>query len=296
MQDGLRRVIVIASREHYADHLAPIAARTTDVDAVLVASYGDLVKARATGHPRIVLAQHGAGQSYSDDHPHYPGGRDNGDVGLFLAPNDHSARRWRDAYPDAAVEVVGSPRLDDLPAREPGPLTVAVTFHWNSFHTPGKGMTEGRSAFPWFREALQDVAAAFPTIGHGHPKARELPRFWKSIGVEYVPTFDEVCRRADVLVFDNTSAGFEFAATGRPVVVMNSPLYRRDVSHGLRFWDAADVGVQVDHAPDLLPAIRRALEHRPEDIAAREDALESVYTFRGGAADRAASVIREWAA
>jgi hypothetical protein len=284
-------VIVVATKEHYADHLAPIAARTTDVDAVLVASYGDLIKARKTRHPRIVLAQHGAGQSYSDDHPHYPGGRDNDDVGLFLAPNDHSAQRWRDAYPDAAVEVVGCPRLDDLPVREPGPLTVAVSFHWNAFHHP-----EARTAFPWFRDVMGEVAAAFPVIGHGHPKAGHLPRFWRTLGVEFVPTFAEVCRRADVYVCDNSSTLFEFAATGRPVVAMNAPVYRREVSHGLRFWDAAHVGVQVDHAPDLLPAIRRSLEHRPEDIAAREDALETAYAYRYGAADRAADAIRGWAA
>jgi hypothetical protein len=284
-------VISYAARPHYADHLAPVLARLpADLDVALVASYKDLTIARRT-HRRIVLMQHGAGQSYSNDNPAYPGGADNDAVGLFLVPGEHAAARWRSAYPRARVEVVGSPRLDDLPPREAGPLTVALSWHWNGFHTP-----ESQSSFPWYRQAVPEIAREFRVIGHGHPRRKDLPAFYAKHGIEYVPTFEEVCRRADVYVCDNSSTIFEFAATGRPVVLMNAPIYRKGVSHGLRYWDAADVGVQVDHAPDLLPAIRRALEHRPEDIAAREDALESVYTYRHGAAQRAADTIMEWAA
>lgn len=284
---------VYARRPHYAAHLAPIAAHLpADLDVALAASYLDLCHARRAGERRIVLAQHGAGQSYSDRHAAYPGGEDNGDVGLFLVPNEHAAGRWRAAYPDARVEVVGCPRLDDLPARPGRPgRTVAFTFHWDASHHP-----EAASAFAWYRDMIPAVAREFPVIGHGHPRRRDLPRWYAKRGIRHVPDFDDVCREADVLVFDNTSAGFEFAATGRPVVVLNAPTYRRDVSHGLRFWDAAHVGVQVDSPHDLLPAIRRALEYRPEDIAAREDALEEVYTYRHGAAKRAADAIVRWAA
>jgi hypothetical protein len=132
-------------------------------------------------------------------------------------------------------------------------------------------------------------------IGHGHPRASRLPRFWAKHGIEHVPDFMDVCRRADVLLFDNTSAGYLFAATGRPVVVLNSPDYRRDWTYGLRFWDAADVGVQVS-AGDLYPAVCRALEEWPDDVAKREAALDMVFAYRTGAAQRASDVIREWAA
>ena len=273
--------MIVASESHYAAHLAPV--DIGDLDVALVASYKDLVAARGKGHKRIVLMQHGIGQSYSNTNPAYPGGRDNADVGLFLVPGEHPAQRWRDAYPDAAVEAVGSPRLDRLPARVPGPLTVAVTFHWL------------KDALPFYSAAMGDLAKRFHVIGHGHPRANRLPWFWQSKGIEYVPDFDDVCRRADVLVFDNTSAGYEFASTGRPVVVMNSPDYLPNVSHGLRFWDAAHVGQNVWHAGDLGDAVERALEHRPEDIAAREDALDVVYAYRYGAGERAAQAIREWA-
>ncbi len=286
-------ITTYASRDHYADHLAPVASRLDDVspDVALVASYRDLCTARKK-HDRIVLMQHGIGQSYSDAMPAYPGGRDNDSVGLFLVPGEQPAKRWRDAYPRAAVEVVGSPRLDDLPDRiGPPGRVVAVTFHWDNYQYP-----ESRSAFDYFRPALRDLAERFEVIGHGHPRARPVHRFWESIGVEYVPSFDEVCRRADVLAFDNTSAGFEFAATGRPVVVMSPPWYRRDVSHGLRFWDAANVGTEATTPGSLRPAVERALANVALDRISRDAALNVVFAHRSGAAQRAADGIRGWAA
>jgi hypothetical protein len=251
-------------------------------DVALVASYGDLTRARRN-HRRIVLMQHGIGQSYGDRNPAYPGGRDNDAVGLFLVPGDQPAARWRAAYPKARVEVVGTPLLDDLPRRSPdGQTTIAVTFHWL------KGASEH------FRDAVVALADQFHVIGHGHPRASRLPRFWAKHGIEHVPDFMDVCRRADLLLFDNTSAGYLFAATGRPVVVMNGPDYRREWDYGLRFWDAADVGVQV--SGDLYPAVCRALEEWPEDVAKREAALDMVFAYRTGAAERASDTIREWAA
>jgi hypothetical protein len=270
--------VKVASRDHYAAHLASV--KVPD-DVVLVASYADLVAVRP--HPRIVLMQHGIGQSYSSTNPAYPGGRDNDDVGLFLVPGGHPAQRWRDAYPDARVEVVGSPRLDDLPRRNAGPITIAVTSHWR---------------FPvlhHYHSVLRDLAAAFPVIGHGHPRAK-LGRFWNTRAVEYVPDFADVCRRADLLIGDNTSALYEFASTGRPVVVLNGPEYRDMPNHGLRFWDAAEVGVNVWHPDELIPAVERALSSRVDDVGRREMALDTVYAYRHGAAERASAAIRDWAA
>lgn len=279
--------MIVASLPHYADHMAAIAVPD---DVALVASYNDLVGVRRH-HSRIVLMQHGAGQSYSDTHPAYPGGRDNGAVGLFLVPNDHAAARWLGAYPAARVEVVGSPRLDDLPRRVPGPgPVIAVSTHWD-------GSGEKASAWPWMRTAIPALAERYEVIGHGHPKRHDMARAWRRMGIEWVPLFDDVCRRADLYICDNSSTLFEFASTGRPVVVVDAPCYRESARHGLRFYDAADVGVRV-RLPDgdLAEAVEWALADPPDVAARREAALDIVYAYRTGAAQRAVDTIREWAA
>ncbi len=288
-----RLITVVASHPHYADHIAPVAALLpSGGDVALVAGYGDVVNARRSGFRRIVLMQHGVGQSFSNDHSHYPGGRGNEAVGLFLTPNEHSADRWRRAYPESSVVTVGSPRAEALPARVPGggPV-VAIAFHFDLYMTP-----ETRSALAWYRDELHDLAGSFTMIGTGHPRRTDMEHVYAKAGIEYVPDFEEVCRRADVLAFDATSVGYEFAFTGRPVVVMNAPWYRTEAKHGLRFWDAAHVGPRVDTPSALGPAIERALAGKPVDVADREDALAQVFAYRDGSAQRAADAIREWAA
>lgn len=300
-------IVPVSTEAHHAAHLEPILAHLPHAsahrrpdDIALVASYGSLSRARRDGYARFVLAQHGAGQSYGGsphhaNHPSYPGGSNNKEVGLFLVPNEHAAGRWRRAYPRTPVAVVGCPKLDTLPAREyrNGEMrepVVAVSFHWDMH-----GLPELRSAQTYYWRTMEKLARRFLVIGHGHPKRRDLGRLWRMLKVPYVPDFNDVCRRADVYVCDNSSTIFEFAATGRPVVVLNIPEYRREVNHGLRFWDAASIGVQVNHPDELVDAVRLALDDPPEQQAAREKALSLVYAYRTGASERAAGAIMDWA-
>jgi hypothetical protein len=268
-------------------------------DVTLVASYKDLVTARRRGAERIVLAQHGAGQSYGGDvrserHPSYPGGDDNGDVGLFLVPNEHAARRWQEAYRNATVRVVGCPKLDTIPDRQIDPIAphpvVAI-----SFHSEVRIVPEARSAFAWYARGLPALAERYKVLGHAHPRAAyAVAKTYKRLGIEWVPDFDEVCRRADVYVCDNSSTLFEFAATGRPVVVMNAPWYRRDVRHGLRFWEGSLAGESINRPEELCDAVDDALRYSWGFV--REAVVEHVYAYRHGAAQRAADAILEWAA
>ena len=134
------------------------------------------------------------------------------------------------------------------------------------------------------------------TVCIGKIKSGQHERRYQREGIEAVRDFRDVCRRADVYVCDNSSTLFAFAATGRPVVVLNPPWYDRRVDHGLRFWDAADVGVQCNDPRELGPAINEALHDTPGQKRRREAALELVYAYRTGAAQRAADVLQEWAA
>jgi hypothetical protein len=323
------RIDALASERHFVDHLAPVwlavpdelrgrflvadrtlvrhaagrgitalpATRTSD--ALLVASYGDQKRGRRLGARSFVSMEHGAGQSYGGDrrsarHGSYAGGADRDDTVLFLAPNEQAAARWRVAYPSTPVAVIGSPRVDSLPTREPGPVpVVALGFHWPCAIAP-----EARTAFPHFRTALPALARRFTLLGHGHPRFMgRLSSAYRSAGIEPVESFDDVLRRADLYVCDNSSTLFEFASTGRPVVVLNAPWYRRDVRHGLRFWDAATVGFQVDDPADLASTVERALGDPPEQRAERELVMSSVYARpEGGAARAAADAITSWLA
>jgi hypothetical protein len=294
---------VVATRPHYADHLLPVwdalapgergsfGAHRRPLDVALVAGWSDVVRARAWGARRIVRMEHGIGQSYGQGgHPSYPGGRGHADVALFLAPNAHAATRWRVQYPRIPVAIVGCPKLDTLPQRAPpGEPIVACTFHWDAQVAP-----ETRSAFPHYRRSLPALVERFAVIGHGHPRAQAaLAPEWARLGVPMVSSLPDVLARASVLVADNTSALYEAAAVGIPVVVLDAPWYRRDVNHGLRFWEAADVGVRIGDPADLVAAVERALADPPEVAAAREAALRVVYPHRTGAAILAADAVRQ---
>lgn len=305
------RVLVEASLIHRARALGLTAEQWETpgpANPVLTASWWDIKRARKLGRSRIAFIEHGAGQSYGGEshveakpnqppcphcHPSYAGGRDRDGVSLTLVPNEHSAGRWRDAYPEMRVEIVGCPKLDTLPRREPGPgPVVAMSFHPNAYI----GSSEADSAFRQYRDVIPQLSRHYRLLGHAHPLwAARLRPWFTRWHVPFVEDFADVCRQADLYVIENSSTLFEFASTGRPVVVLNSRGYRRNVHHGLRFWEAANVGVQVNDYTELRAAIDLALRDLPAQREAREAALAIVYSFKSGAAARAAKALREWA-
>ena len=165
-----------------------------------------------------------------------------------------------------------------------------MSTHWECHIAP-----ETRSALRHFRSGLAELAKSHSVIGHCHPRARGWAEpIFRGLGIEFVSSFDEVCRRADLYVCDNSSSMYEFAATGRPVVVLNAPWYRREVNFGLRFWDAARVGLQCDEPAQLVETVIAALEDTTPARSDREAAVAIAYAFRSGAAQRAADAIVKW--
>lgn len=251
----------VGSQTHYAEHITPIldalpADRrgrvytmrnlkrdmpgSTDqpvpqdtTDPILVGGFTDLPRC---GRRPKVLVQHGAGQTYVSDNDSgsYVGGAGHESVDLFICPNERSADLERARYPHADAVAVGCPKLDEwrtVPMPRNG--VVAVTFHWDCHYVP-----EARWAWPTWREAVAELARVRPVLGHAHPRAaRELEPWWETIGVEYVARARELLDRADVLVADNTSLAYEWAACDRPVVFIDSEFWRRDARHGLRFGE-----------------------------------------------------------
>lgn len=260
-----------------------------DGGTVVTAAIGDHSLVRRTKQP-MVLVNHGVGQAFDAPHPSYSGGHRKG-VSLYVEPNEYAAEKTRQADPDARVVVAGCPKLDDL-TQTPKPRNtepvVAISFHWDCLVFP-----ETRSAWAHFARALPKLKAQFPNmIGHGHP--RDWPKFekeYRRLNIEPVRDFADVVKRADVYVCDGVSTLYEFAALDRPVVVMNSPYYRRHINHGLRFWDYADVGVQVWDWKALPGAIVQALIDVPEQAARRREIVQNVYPNIGNASRIAASAI-----
>ena len=265
--------------------------RLTIVAAVI--DHGDAV---SRGRP-IAYLNHGVGQAWRDKHGRLiPSGvgKPKRDVRAFLAPGPFAARITREVHPNATVHEVGSPKLDGWLAHRPraGPPVIVVSTHWDHALTP-----ESRSAFPHYLPAIIALAKRQDVLvmGHAHPRAANSvrPRL-ATAGIPFLTTFDQVLEQASVYITDSSSTLFEFAATGRPVVVLNAPAYRREHHHGLRFWEAASVGVNVDHPSELQAAVLEALEDAPERQAARAAALAIAYApLDGRATERAVTALLE---
>jgi hypothetical protein len=299
------KVDFLASWPHFADHLRPIwDALDPDErgsftvgrdrppkssDLTVVASNVDLRRAEKYAR-RLVRAAHGAGFGYIRLHPSYPGGPGWNRASLILCPNRFAAGRIRPVYPDIPAPIVGTPKMDvltRLPFDGDG-TTIAISFHWD-----GRFVDEARSAFPHFRSALKDLRNGWRLLGHGHPRAWPMLGPWyKRLRIEAVRDFSEVVRRASVYVADSSSTLYEFAALGRPVVLMNAPWYRRDVHHGLRFWEHTDIGPHANEPEELRSVVETALRDSPAWEAARRRATADIYPHLGTSAERAVAEIR----
>jgi hypothetical protein len=280
-------------------HRAQLPARRSLVDGRqppwLVASYSDLV---ALGpHRRAVLVEHGAGQHYGGDGgtaaslPYHAGGRDRHRVDVFVCPNRVVAERNAAVYPDAMAVAVGCPKLDTYSRGE----SDAVVFAWH-WHPPvAASVPEAGSAHAEYADAVAALASErrWLMLGHGHPRAwSHYEAYYRAAGIEPVRELREALARARLLVADNTSAMWEAVALDIPVVVVNSRRYRRDVNHGLRFWEYADVGPQVNDPGELAATIDAALAG---DVwaARRAEVASLLYgPLDGGAAVRAVEAMR----
>lgn len=343
------RVRFFATQPHYAQHLFPIhealghRARSylwsnaeclpDDGTPVVIAGQADL--AMVPGSCPVALVSHGIDQTYRDvDHGSYAGGRNRERISLFLCPNQRSVDLNLARYPQAQAAAIGSPRVESLAQelRKLGsPLvgvgvsalggghsrqeqtyglasvpTVVLAWHWDLGICP-----ETMSAWPYYRTVIERLAGEVRFVGHGHPRNERLAREYYEAGVEWEPDQARAFARADLVCFDNTSAGYEAAALGIPVLALDAPGYRAEVDHGLRFWDQVPGLRLMSHRaqrPEMGPvafhwgrdalgdALALALEDAPWLADHRAAVTAEVYgPVDGPAAVRAAEAILAWA-
>lgn len=287
--DGRTREVRIdcaGTQPHYLKHLAPIWAalpeenrggllippalrllaaslgmvsdRPTSGNTLLAAGWSDVQGSRSW--KRRVLLEHGVGQTYgARGHAAYAGGKGRaGRVELYLCPNERVATANKDL---GQCIVVGSPYFDQLSAierRSEHDLAV-VTHHWNCAIVPETLST--RRHYATAVSQLIDCRVA----RHAHPRdIVQEQRLSAKSGVPFIEDFEDVVRYAGVLVCDNSSVMFYAAALGIPVVVLNAPWYCRSIEYGLRFWEHADIGENVDEPSQLQNVVSRALSNPPQ--------------------------------
>lgn len=258
-------------------------------EVVVVASFEDY---RASAPASIIFVNHGIGQTYSGlDLGSYTGGRGRERTILFLGPSRRDAMNSRATYPHIPAAAVGVPYLDRFAGRpKPEGRFIAI-----SSHVDVRVCAETRSAFPEFRDAIRNLALTQPgrIIGHAHPKAmRKLEPFWKTLPVMWEPDWLKVLDLASLYVSDNSSTLYEAAAIGMPVLCMNSKHYRRDVEHGLRFWEAVP-GLEVDLPAEFENSVNLAMADPPTLQERRARAVQEAYSglVDGKATERAVQAI-----
>lgn len=258
----------------------------------VVASYADeLLVARVGGS--VALLEHGSGQFYggfdasstlSDRRP---------SVELYMAPSPEVADRMAAVLPRAERVWVGCPRLDPFvgqPRDPDGPIGLA--WHWNA----GSRWPEARSGFAHYGPYLRELSSAFPgrIWGHAHPRLfGSVHNLYSLAGITPVPDSRMVLDSVSVLSADNTSLMWEAAALDIPLVILDAPWFRRDVWHGLRFWDFADVGPRISDPAGWADAIRAAPD--PAWTPLRRAAAAAIYgPIDGLATARALEALRSW--
>lgn len=310
------RVDLVASMPHYESHLRPIWEALPDevkgdirtgTDAghtpprnhvCLVASWKDMHLLR--GLTKFIYVEHGAGQSYGGDEKsaHWPdysasGGYRHMDVLGYICPSERVAKLWK--HPNVAV--VGSPKLDRFLANTVDPVekTYSFTFHW-----PCKVAPEADTAYWHYASSMERIVDNFKDQGwtgyyHVHPKwDGTLDRPLAQMGL--LPLVgDDALLVPEVVFCDNSSLAFEAAALDRIIGWLNCPEYRRDVNHGLRFWDAAFPSISFDDPQQLLDLPLDVWAYSQHTSERSWDAAMMAYSHIDEfAADRAVDSIMTW--
>jgi len=271
---------------------SPIDRRDRRNCPVLVCGLSDLARVSHASR-KIAFMEHGVGITPSRSAGYAGNGGLRERVDLFLAPNEYIRTKTANKLPTVAQVIIGTPKLDYLANKawpERGnPPTVAISFHWDG----SRLSPEAGNALDYYRGILQDLnkQKSFYLVGHGHPRIYSLlKQTYSRIGMASEPSFANILEMADLYIVDTSSTAYEFCLTGKPVILLNCPAYRKDISWGIRFWDYSDIGPQVERPEDLLSTIELMLNYDAFHLA-RAQMIKDLYPHFGNSAKIAAQAL-----
>lgn len=243
---------------------------------------------------QVIFTEHGCGMIHLDNTGRvatpFAGSWERQNVCLFLCPNQFVYDANRATHPDVPAVIVGDPKLDSYswvsePYRNSPPI-VAFAFHWDSPDPPGT-----TTALSHYRRALYGITDEFRCVMHGHPRADLRNNILAvELGMPHEPSSYEILKHADLLVSDTSSFIYEFAATNKPVLLLDCPAYQSLPDVSIRFWKAIP-GLRVNDPENLREGIRDALVDDPRVAHQRKLAVDQVYPFRGEAVKRSVAAI-----
>ncbi len=317
----MKQINLYATEVQYFDHMIPIWERLPDQhkgsfyvsmqvkvhrphkdtivgippkSTVLVASYGNFKDVDGD----ILFMEHGIGHTYGRKgiHHSYAGGEGKERVNLFLNQHHLTDKLNRQAYPNAQHAIIGTPKMDRWGVMGYRPKDIPIvcfSFHWDCMISP-----ESRTSFDYYVDEMRKLSKInkpYKIVLHGHPKKsgmwqKKIARDLRGTRYEFIDNFEQVMEQADVYVNDNSSTMYEFASLDKPVIVLNSPHYRRNVDNGIRFWDYI-AGIQVNDPKELHEKILHTLEYPNEYRLARQMVIDDLYPYRPNASQRAVEVI-----
>jgi hypothetical protein len=293
---------VYASRPHYLRHIRPIfdalpdelrgqiirRGTTDQLDQNDIVLVGGALEFGAVPQ-RMIYVEHGAGQTYLNLDPrvagHYAGSEHPERVIGYICPNQEVADSWK-----RPAIAVGCPALDQLQRKPVSPRACAITFHWDA----RKVAPEARSARDHYAEHLGMIVQWIRTndlepLGHWHPNDRTTKIMWEHLGIRTESSLDAVLEQSTFMILDNSSAGYEANHMEIHTIWLNAPWYRKDVHHGLRFWDRIP-GPTVDDAWELVSSRYLSTDYDPWRAGREEQVDKMVYSVQVGGAKLAA----EW--
>lgn len=248
-------------------------------------------------YKEVILCEHGSGQTFNTLHSSYAGGLGRGWLALCIVPGVVPYNKQIVNYPGVPCVMTGCPKLDALadyvkPDKilQMSNLVVGISNHF------ADGIcSEAGSSFLYFWNQVADLVRSNPKtrfIGHYHPRIVGIEQEkWVELrkscpNLQLTPEFNFVAREADLYIIDQSSTAFEFAALDKPVIFLNSPHFRKDVNHGMRFWEYADMGVQCDITDSLAEKMVEALlgEYNCKYTERRKQVTKLVYSVPLGQA------------